>query len=98
MLAALAADTPAGQINIARIPALGYAQLPDSLGYLGKAFRRGGERDYPGDDVQIGAIVRQAAFVNLPVNYGFKAGTGDFLQVASRDNAWAACLRTTSTS
>ena len=87
VFAALAATDPAGIINIARIPKLGYANLPDSLAYMGKAFRRGGERDYPGDDVQIGAIVRQAAFANLPVNYGFKAGTGDFLQVAVRDNA-----------
>ena len=94
MLAALAADTPAGVVNRARIPVLGYAQLPANLGYLGKTYRRGGERDWPGDDLQMGQFVQQAAFSGLPQNYGFKQGNAPdgLLQVAVRDNSLGGAL------
>ena len=88
LLRALAADTPAGRINPARIPQLGYTQMPASVAAVGKAFRRGGERDWPNDDLQIGALIQQAAFSGLPQNYAFRAGTQPgHTQVAVRDEA-----------
>ena len=89
VLAALASTEPAGNINRSRIPKLGYASLPDALAYLGKAFRRGGEKDWPDNTLQMGQFIRQAAFSNLPQNYGFRQGNAPdgLRQVAVRDSA-----------
>ena len=88
VLTALAGTTLTGVIDLRYLPVLTYSHLPAETGYVSKAFRRGGERDYPGDDVQIGQFIQQAAFTGLPVNYGFKQGNAPdgLLQVAVRDN------------
>lgn len=94
VLTALAGATLTGVIDLRYLPRMDYGHLPTSLAYLGKAFRRGGERDWPGDDVQIGQFIQAAAFTGIPQNYGWKQGNAPdgLLQVAVRDDSLGGTL------
>ena len=66
MLAALAATAPPGVINVARIPKLGYAQLPDKVVQAAKSIIAGGIVPWPNDNVQLGNQISRNAFANVP--------------------------------